>query len=429
MLRLCQVRPERLDYYLNITESISNDPFAERDGYWLGSGPTSFGLGGEVRAPDLYLVGSGRHPSTNKLLNRYQASVTFAATDATFAAPKTVSLLHALGSEEVRDQITMAHRNSVEESLAFIERRLVRVRQSSNGVRTQDRGSLFGAAVFEHRLSRSLDPHLHSHLLIMNLARKRSLPIDSSTRWSAFHAAPLFFHCGLLGALYRSNLRQEMTNSLGVRWTARRHGWYDLEGFSPAMVSAFSRRQGEILADLARSGYSTSHAMAISAKQSRSARVHSTSYEELADRWLDRSFLAGISPTRLREVTDSRTQDRPRSSGVKDQQITETIDRVAKTLNPQPALTTLLRSVVDELPSGAGITDLEDHVADAIDRRSLTAPTELWPFGPRADHRTPRQALLQEQARSRRSSSLGIDHGPNQNNARERDEESLSYAR
>ncbi len=425
MLRLCQVRPERLDYYLNVTKSISKDPFAERDGYWLGSGPASFGLGGDVRAADLYLIGSGRHPTSNLLLNRYQASVTYAATDATFAAPKTVSLLHALGSEEVRDQIMLAHRKSVEESMAFIDRRLVRVRQSKDGVRTQTRGSIFGAAVFEHRLSRSLDPHLHSHLLIMNLAHKSSLTSESATSWSAFHAAPLFFHCGLLGALYRSNLRNEMTRSLGVRWTARRHGWYDLEGFSQAMVSAFSRRQGEILADLATSGYSSNYATAISAKQSRKPREHSSSYEELANRWLDRSFLAGISATRLREVTESHTPKFP----VEVSPVAETIDRVGGTLNTRPAMTTLLRAVVDELPNGVRITDLEDHVADAIERHSLAKPTELWPFGPRADHRTPRQTLIHEKARSRNGSSFGIDCAPNKQSLEERDPASLSYAR
>ncbi len=75
------------------------------------------------------------------------------AFDVTFSAPKSVSLLWALGSEPVAEVVAAAHREAAAEALEFLEERAAVARQQSGGVRRRVatrggwwRGSCIGQA-------------------------------------------------------------------------------------------------------------------------------------------------------------------------------------------------------------------------------------------------------------------------------------------
>lgn len=79
-----------VDYYL--------DP-AEPPGRWTAHGRAALGLGEEVRAEELEALPTARHPTTGALLGRGFGKKSARAFDATFSAPKSVSVLWALSPD------------------------------------------------------------------------------------------------------------------------------------------------------------------------------------------------------------------------------------------------------------------------------------------------------------------------------------------
>ena len=372
MLRIYKLGPHRLDYYLTITSGESDAPFVERDGYWrlpLESRPMPDDA---VRREAFLTVMSGRDPETNVTLNRHQGRVQVCAYDATFAAPKSVSLLHVLGDASVATAIEKAHRQSVDSVMAFMDRKLIAVRGFGDGVRTSLHAVTLPQAVFEHRVSRALDPHLHSHVLVPNIARR------ADAQWNALDARPFYAHSGLLGALYRATLRHHLSREIGTRWRTVTPGWYDLDGLSTSMVNAFSRRRAEILRDADRVGVRTPRSLAVGAVRSREARNLDIAYSSLRSEWRDRAYRVGISPHRVDSVT-GRSR-RPASEPERDGgAVIAGISKRGECLS----LSDVLRSVADGVSSGISVEAIEAAVTDAVAHQVMVPPSDLWPRGPR----------------------------------------------
>ncbi len=80
MLRLSKLGPGRERYYL---QSVGLEP----PGEWLGRGPRSAGLAGEVGAPELTALLNGRDPRSGEVLGTARSRVRVTGFDLTFAAP------------------------------------------------------------------------------------------------------------------------------------------------------------------------------------------------------------------------------------------------------------------------------------------------------------------------------------------------------
>ncbi|MAT06410.1 MAG: hypothetical protein CL424_15335, partial [Acidimicrobiaceae bacterium] len=85
------------------------EPDGELPGRWMGRQASAFGLGGEVSTDALESLLSGRHPVTGQVLGRElldrvdrHGNVTRAVAgyDATFSAPKSLSVLWALTGDD-----------------------------------------------------------------------------------------------------------------------------------------------------------------------------------------------------------------------------------------------------------------------------------------------------------------------------------------
>jgi conjugative relaxase-like TrwC/TraI family protein len=168
--------------------------------------------------------------------------------DLVFSTPKSVSLLHALGDEEVRVQLAAAHEAAWRAALAYLEREACVIRKGRNGVE-RERGSGFVAAAFQHRTSRAGDPHLHTHVVVANAARA------ADGVWRALDGDLLLrTHRLAAGYLYEAQLRCELTTRLGVAWRPVRNGMAELAGVPDAVVREFSTRRRQILAHIAEVG-------------------------------------------------------------------------------------------------------------------------------------------------------------------------------
>src|SRR5688500_1806392 len=105
VLNIAKLAPLREEYYLAQVVDGREDYYlaaGEAAGRWVGSSVMELELSGEVAGDDLRAVLAGRSPAGEALA---RASRKVPGFDLTFRAPKSVSLLHALGEPDVRTQV------------------------------------------------------------------------------------------------------------------------------------------------------------------------------------------------------------------------------------------------------------------------------------------------------------------------------------
>ena len=235
------------EYYAREVAAGLEDYYAgagEAPGVWTGRGAAAAGIAGESSGKSLERAfGYASHPVSGERLGRpWREPDGVIGYDASFSAPKSVSVLFAIGGPEVRAQVRAAHVAAVEDAgLAYLEDHAALTRRGRNGVMVKDTEGLV-VARFEHRTSRALDPQLHSHCLILNKVRD---PHDGS--WRALHGHAVFEEAKTAGMLYQAALRAELTCRLGVQWgPVTEHGQAELAGMPPDLLARFSTRTAEV---------------------------------------------------------------------------------------------------------------------------------------------------------------------------------------
>ena len=159
--------------------------------------------------------------------------------DATFSAPKSVSVLLGIGGQNLRQEVTDAHDRAVDAVMGWVEDHAVtRLRHRGHLVAVDAEGVV--AAVFRQHTSRRLDPQLHSHVVIANRVKA------PDGRWLALDARTIKLDQRTLSALYHATLRTELTRRLGVQWHQPEHGIAEIEGIDPAVLQHFSGRTRDI---------------------------------------------------------------------------------------------------------------------------------------------------------------------------------------
>jgi conjugative relaxase-like TrwC/TraI family protein len=161
------------DYYLGRGEA---------PGVWAGALAARFGLEGVVGADELRALIDRVDPTTGTGLAEGNKPARVRAFDATFSAPKSVSLRHALADPETASVVGIAHVDAVHAALRFLEAKAAVTRQQTGGVRRRVRTSGWAAATFVHRTRREGDPQLHTHVVIPNLVQRAD---GTGWRWTA----------------------------------------------------------------------------------------------------------------------------------------------------------------------------------------------------------------------------------------------------
>jgi conjugative relaxase-like TrwC/TraI family protein len=217
-------------YYLN-----GDEP----PGRWWGQAADRLGLGGVIEADDFLEVMAGHDPVIGQDLGRRFGEGSVRGYDATFSAPKSVSVLFGVGDPEVRRQVVEAHENAVEAVLGWIETRAhTRMRVHGHIMCVDTEGIMVG--VFRQHTSRKLDPQLHTHAVIAN-----RVPAPDG-RWLALDARTIKLDQRTLSGLYHANLRAEMTLRLGVRWELPEHGIAEIDDFDADVLVEFSQRSNDV---------------------------------------------------------------------------------------------------------------------------------------------------------------------------------------
>src|SRR5258707_5996807 len=257
-------------------------------GEWHGRLAERWGLHGKVREEHFQRLSEGQHPITGEQLIRRQAAREYmnrrgekvsamehrAGWDATFSAPKSVSLTALVGGDE---RVREAHRESVGVALDEMEK-YVQARMGGNipAVTTGE----WAAAKFEHDSSRPVDgyiaPQLHTHVVFFNLTELE----NGETR--ALQPQELYRTQQYATAVYRSELAARL-QELGYEIERGRSGQPEIKGYSKEYIEASSPRRQQITEHLAEQGVGGAGAAQIAAHRTRDAKS-ALSVEEMFER-------------------------------------------------------------------------------------------------------------------------------------------------
>ncbi|NEP10243.1 MAG: relaxase domain-containing protein [Symploca sp. SIO2C1] len=255
-------------YYLELAQEDYYINGGEPPGKWLGKGAEKLGLFGQINKEEFRHCFNGFSPDgTTKLIEsagiKTEKWSHRPGWDATFSAPKSVSILLASSSQDVQQEIRQAHLEAVKKALAFLEEHAVVAR--GKGGQTYEAAHLVIGA-FEHLTSRAQDCQLHTHALILNIGVTK----DGKTRALE---SKIFFQLKMAaGALYRAELAQQLQNRLGIELVKKRT-WFEVKGVPDTLIEAFSTRRKEILEALKQRGLLSENGQVLSAKAAATAAV------------------------------------------------------------------------------------------------------------------------------------------------------------
>ena len=250
-------------------------------GEWQGRLAEQFGLAGAVSAEDFARLSQGQHPQTGEQLVRQRASYEYkdadgktiktmehrAGWDATFSAPKSVSLTALVGGDE---NVRLAHRESVRVALEQLERY---TQARIGGNLPPETTGKFITAKFEHDTARPVDgyvaPQLHTHAVVFNVTER------DNGQARAIQPQSLFASQQFATAVYQSELTYRL-RQLGYEITVGRSGAPEIKGYSQEYLDASSPRSQQIRAYLERTGRAGSEAAEIAAHSTRDKKeIHS----------------------------------------------------------------------------------------------------------------------------------------------------------
>ncbi len=222
--------------------------------------------------------------------------------DATFSAPKSVSLTALVGGD---DRVREAHR----EAVAFALERAGALhagphRRQSCPPKPPD--SLLPRR-FEHDTARPVDgyaaPQLHTHSVIFNMTERED-GTDARSADRAVSSKPSSFAT----AVYQSHLTYQL-RTLGYEIEPGRSGAPEIKGYSQEYLDASSPRRQQIVEAVARSGFSGPEAAQIAAHNTRDGKQILSPAEGV-----------GGAPSDCRRVRQPSRQSRCRSTGAPPEQ-------------------------------------------------------------------------------------------------------------
>jgi conjugative relaxase-like TrwC/TraI family protein len=363
VLTIGKLRTSRgaLEYYDAQVAAGVEDYYAgrgESPGRWRGAGAAALGLDtrGTVKRNEFMALMRGCHPADGSVLRAMGARSTVSGFDLTFSAPKSVSVLFAIGDDHAAAELLAAHEHAVDAALGYLEREACFTRRGRDGV---DRlsGAGFIAASYRHRMSRAGDPQLHTHVVVANMT-------EADGRFTALDARALYHHKSAGGAVYRAVLRSEVRERLPwASWHRTGRGLFELDGVLDPVLRHFSQRRVEIeerALELAGAGAGDlsrerMQAIALSTRRAKAFGVDGASWRDQARA---RAAEHGLGEN---EVTSLSTR-RPAAPAGPD------LEREVRKLSGPEGLTErhntfarrhALAELAGAFPQGATVTDLE----------------------------------------------------------------------
>ena len=281
-------------------------------GEWHGRLAEQWGLRGQVSEEHFQRLSEGQHPVTSEQLVRHKAAREYvnehgqkvrtmehrAGWDATFSAPKSVSLTALVGGDE---RVRAAHQESVAVALDELEQ-YVQARMGGN-LPAETTGK-WVAAKFEHDSARPVDgyaaPQLHTHVVFFNLTE------TEGGETYALQPRELYRTQQYATAVYRSELAMRL-KELGYEVERGKSGQPEIRGYSDEYLAASSPRRHQIEEHLAKENQRGADAAQIAAHKTRQAKLN-LSHEEVRLRHRELAEAFGNQPEQARVAANERAQ-------------------------------------------------------------------------------------------------------------------------
>lgn len=244
---------------------------------WQGQLAHEWGLNGAVLDEHFARLSEGQHPESAEQLVKHQPARTYeneygkqitsaehrAGWDATFSAPKSVSLTALVGGDV---RVREAHRESVRVALHELERY---AQARIGNIHAPETTGKFVAATFEHDTARPVDgyaaPQLHTHAVIFNVTERE----NGQTR--ALQERSLFQTQQYATSVYRSELAMRL-RQLGYEVERGQHGQPEIKGYTREYLEASSPRRAQIKEHLQEIGRDGAGAAQVAAHRTRDGK-------------------------------------------------------------------------------------------------------------------------------------------------------------
>src|SRR5215472_7856528 len=287
-------------------------------GEWHGRLAQEWGLRGEVKEEHFQRLANGQHPITGEQLVRHQTAREYlngrgvtvstmdhrAGWDATFSAPKSVSLTALVGGDEA---VREAHRESVTVALDALEHY---TQARIGGTHPPETTGQWVAARFEHDSARPVEgyaaPQLHTHVVIFNVTERENGDIR------ALQPHELYRSQQYATAVYRSELALRLTQ-LGYEIEQSVNGAPEIKGYSQEYLEASSPRRQQIKEHLSQEGMKGAEAAAIAAHRTRDSKLD-ISHEEMQRRHRELAEQYGNQPEKVVQQAQARADGIERPS-------------------------------------------------------------------------------------------------------------------
>ncbi|MDE2111486.1 MAG: relaxase domain-containing protein [Alphaproteobacteria bacterium] len=277
-----------LAYY----DHLRADDYYTRDGEppgrWMGQAADRLSLNGPVTQSEFESALQGRDPKTGQSLTRQHGPSHAAGWDMTFSAPKSVSVVWALSESPNRERIVQAHQGAITAAARSLEQTAAFTRRGPGGRIHEPTAGLLMAA-FDHHTSRELDPQLHTHCFIFNLAPRQ----DGS--WGSIVSRELYRTQKAAGQVYRAELANGLER-LGYALD-RQADTFRIAAIPLSVERDFSKRRQAIEEAARTHGYATPKGMELAALRTRRAK-QSAKLADLFRDWQSEAKALGFMPQR-----------------------------------------------------------------------------------------------------------------------------------
>jgi conjugative relaxase-like TrwC/TraI family protein len=341
MLSLGKMEPDQaVDYFTQDNYYQQKDSIESSE--WWGDGADEFGLSGPVADMEIFRnLCDGFDPiGKTQLRQASKNGKPVAGIDATFSAPKSLSLAALVGGD---NRLIVAHKAAVKVALEIMRDRYLKTRLNRQHVQAYKPV----VALFDHDTSRELDPQLHTHCFWMNLCQTRD------GKWQSLSNENFYEFKMLLGQVYRNELAR-LCQELGYKIEHRSDGLFELAGYSREQVLKFSERHNQIMDTLKEMGLPDTTANRIFALfKTRKTKEKDIDRTALKAYWVRTAQTAGIKhPTpgeAIQEAVDLNT--------IVDQALRHCEER--RSVFPIEAM----ERFITESPTGHKMRDIEKAIA------------------------------------------------------------------
>ncbi|MFN2531092.1 MAG: MobF family relaxase [Pyrinomonadaceae bacterium] len=417
------------NYYQQDYMSKAENYYSEKgevNGHWYGRLAEEWELTGEVTSEQYARLVAGQDPHTGEQLIRsvpsretvnnfgeeFTTSEHRAGWDATFSAPKSVSLIALVGDD---DRVRVAHRESVEKALEAFEQ-FVQARGGGNKPAIPT-GKMI-AAQFEHTAARPdhetgyAAPQLHTHVVIMNMTKTEDGQIRS------LQPLELFRSQQYATAIYRTHLAEKL-QSLGYQIEVDAEtGAPQIKGFSKEYLQEASPRREEVKKEaeamkerLEREGATVKEGAALNQAAARNNRKSKRyNHSEMRKRALEMDARYGNQATNA--IERARERNTPRFS---QDEITkraqEAVTFARDNATEREAVADMRKITADALRRNLGLTTYEAVVTE------LSARVERGEFVEIIRERKAREATTQRMLEMEKSNietmlNREVEHRP-----------------